>query len=133
MRLRRLHNGFSLVEVAIALGIFVFALVSLVGLMPVALSTARESLDMTVAAQLAAGEAARLEQLPYSALPDIPIVSWFDAVGAPLNSRDGAIYRLDTILSSSESDSLKRVIIAVSRSPNPEIRKSFCYLIFKRK
>lgn len=42
-----LHGGFSLVEVVIAMGIIAFALVALLGLMPVGLSTLRNAFDLT--------------------------------------------------------------------------------------
>jgi len=132
MRSWRALRGFSLVEVTIAMGIFAFALISLVGLMPTALSSARESLDLATAAQLAAGEAAKLHQIGYANLPSSPTVDFFDDIGAPLDTADGAIYRVDTVVGPSESNSLKRVAITVSRPTNAAFRQRFCYLVFKR-
>jgi uncharacterized protein (TIGR02598 family) len=53
--------GFSLVEVSIALGIVSIALLSVLGLMPVGLSTMRQAMDQTTEAQILrriSGEAA---------------------------------------------------------------------------
>jgi uncharacterized protein (TIGR02598 family) len=46
------HSGFSLVEVAMALGIFSFAIVGLVGLIPVSVATHKEAKVSTVLSQI---------------------------------------------------------------------------------
>lgn len=54
LRLRRVRAaGFSLVEVALAVGIAGFALVSLLGLLPIGLNTFRTAMDTSVCAQIA--------------------------------------------------------------------------------
>lgn len=54
LRLRRARvAGFSLVEVALAVGIAGFALVSLLGLLPIGLNTFRTAMDTSVCAQIA--------------------------------------------------------------------------------
>jgi uncharacterized protein (TIGR02598 family) len=54
LRLRRANAaGFSLVEVALAVGIAGFALVSLLGLLPIGLNTFRTAMDTSVCAQIA--------------------------------------------------------------------------------
>jgi uncharacterized protein (TIGR02598 family) len=50
---RRPHTGFSLVEVVIALGIVSFAVLAIVGMMPVALKSAQESMRETDATLIA--------------------------------------------------------------------------------
>ena len=60
-RVLRCRAAFSLVEVCLALGIVSFALLSVVGLMPVGLSAMRQAMDQTTEAQIArtiSGEAA---------------------------------------------------------------------------
>lgn len=60
-RVLRCQTAFSLVEVCLALGIVSFALLSVVGLMPVGLSAMRQAMDQTTEAQIArviSGEAA---------------------------------------------------------------------------
>src|SRR4051812_25866472 len=46
-------DGFSLVEVVLALGIVAFAVVAIMGMFPVALSSAKDSLSETHAAMIA--------------------------------------------------------------------------------
>lgn len=67
-RVRRGDAAFSLVEIALALGIMAFALVSVFGLMPLGLSTFRKASDISVGwqiAQLIIGEA---QQTDYDTL-----------------------------------------------------------------
>lgn len=45
--------GFSLIEVVLCLGIISFAMVSLLGLMPVGLRAFRQSIDVTTQSQIA--------------------------------------------------------------------------------
>lgn len=52
-RRRAVVAGFSLVEVALAVGIAGFALVSLLGLLPIGLNTFRTAMDTSVCAQIA--------------------------------------------------------------------------------
>jgi uncharacterized protein (TIGR02598 family) len=50
---RNSFRGFSLIEVVIALGVISFAMVGLMGLIPVGLKTSREAIDTTIQAQMA--------------------------------------------------------------------------------
>jgi uncharacterized protein (TIGR02598 family) len=49
----RHRGGFSLIEVALAIGITSFALLAIVGLLPVGTSTFRQAIDTAVTAQIA--------------------------------------------------------------------------------
>jgi Flp pilus assembly pilin Flp len=53
MRFRGHRSGFTLVEIALALGVVAFALVAIIGMLPVALESARESKLQTQAAFVA--------------------------------------------------------------------------------
>src|SRR5438067_2326768 len=53
MKLFRNKNGFSLVEVTIALGIGAFCLIAIFGLLPVGLTSNRNSVEQTKAAGVA--------------------------------------------------------------------------------
>lgn len=65
MKIRLQSNqGFSLVEVALALGIAGIALVAIVGLIPVGLNSNQASSEQTAAAGLAAGIVADLQATP---------------------------------------------------------------------
>lgn len=58
------HSGFSLVEVALALGVAVFALVAIIGLIPVGLNSNQTSSEQTAAAGLAAALVTDLRTTP---------------------------------------------------------------------
>lgn len=51
--IRRSRQAFTLVEVALALGIAAFALVPIFGLLPLGLQTSRSAVDLTISAQIA--------------------------------------------------------------------------------
>ena len=59
-------RAFSLVEVALALGIIAFALVAVVGIIPVGLQASRDAVDLTRTSMIAQDAAARLPTLPYT-------------------------------------------------------------------
>ena len=50
---RRKRAGFTLVETALALGIVAFALVPLIGLLPIGMQASRHASDLTIASQIA--------------------------------------------------------------------------------
>jgi len=59
--MRRGASGFSLVEVAIALGIVAFGLVAVLGLLPVGLNLAKDSSDEVIAVNIMAAISADLK------------------------------------------------------------------------
>jgi type II secretory pathway pseudopilin PulG len=61
---RRSSAGFSLIEVALALGLVAFALVAIVGLIPVGLNSNQASTNQTAASTVAAGIVADLLATP---------------------------------------------------------------------
>ncbi|MEZ0258039.1 MAG: hypothetical protein ACAI37_22360 [Chthoniobacter sp.] len=65
------QQAFSLVEVALALGIAAIALVAIVGLIPVGLNSNQASSEQTAAAGLAAGIVADLQAAPLAIPPEI--------------------------------------------------------------
>ena len=67
---RTREDGFSLVEVALAVGIAGFALVSLLGLLPVGLHTFRSAMDTSVCAQIAQRVFNDAQQADFSVLID---------------------------------------------------------------
>jgi len=66
----RVIRGFSLVEISLALGVVSFALVGILGLLPVALSTFRRAIDSTVSAQIADRIANEAAQTGFDQLAD---------------------------------------------------------------
>jgi len=128
---RRRCAAFSLVEVALALGLFAFALVALLGLLPVAFQACRDSLDISTAAQVADAVAARL-QANFSSLEQGDFVE-FDDRGDEATSSAAAVYRAKLLSRDSLSDSLDRVEVVVSRSNTSAQGRHFCYLIFNNR
>ena len=66
---RPLSAGFSLIEVALALGVAAFALVAIIGLIPIGLNSNQTSSEQTAAAGLAAGIVADLRATPVTIPP----------------------------------------------------------------
>lgn len=62
------RSGFSLVEVILALGICTFALIAIMGLLPVALDSAGEALTMARRAKVIQQVSHDLQQAPFSSL-----------------------------------------------------------------
>lgn len=86
-------GGFSLVEVTMAMGIFIFGLVAILGLFPTALQTSRASLDLFTAAQLSRAVVADLERGEFSALsPSLQDEHFFNDRGKEIpESPDAAL------------------------------------------
>ena len=65
------RQAFSLVEVALALGIAAVALVAIIGLIPIGLNSNQASSEQTAAAGLAAGIVADLRATPVAIPPEV--------------------------------------------------------------
>ncbi|MCC6356393.1 MAG: hypothetical protein IT577_21100 [Verrucomicrobiae bacterium] len=94
---RESEGAFSLTEVVLALAVFSLAIVSLLGLMSVAISTQRDSLMETTAANAAAAiinerRSAPLADIADAVLPRLSDLRGLDASGASIESEtvDGA-------------------------------------------
>ncbi len=126
--------AFSLVEVVMALGIFTFALVAILGLLPAAVLSARESLNLAASLQLADQLHARLNAAPSASLKtgEPPQTYFFNDLGAELDNTeaDKAIYKASVSLEAADSDHLVRVAITI-RPATGGATRSFSYLIFK--
>jgi uncharacterized protein (TIGR02598 family) len=75
---RRSGNlGFSLVEVTLAIGIIAFAIVPMLGLIPMGLSTSRQAVDNTIEAQIIQQLSNQAQQTDFSQLSSLttPTVS----------------------------------------------------------
>lgn len=82
-------NGaaFTLVEVVLALGVFVFAIMAIVGLVPVSLQTARESIKITRQSAILEHVNSDLQRKGFSSLSSLTTLSWmFDSDGNPLST-----------------------------------------------
>ncbi len=64
---RKSAGAFSLIEVAIAIGVFAFAIVGILALFPVAMQSARESRDETIVVNIARMVMSELRASPFNA------------------------------------------------------------------
>ena len=89
-------DGFSLVEVVVAIGIVSFAVLSTFGLLSVATDTGKRARDEQSAAQLAQNEFQRIRSLSSVNFPATYITRYYDAslndLGITLNG--AAVYQL---------------------------------------
>jgi len=125
-------RAFSLVEVVAALGIFVFSLVALLGLLPVALQSARDSLDISTALELAEKLSAKFNGVAFTSLSTIPspVIYYYNDIGEEVSaSSDAAVYQASVELGASESPQLIRVAISVRLAQGSPAPHEFCYLI----
>ncbi|SDT95107.1 Verru_Chthon cassette protein B [Verrucomicrobium sp. GAS474] len=84
------ERGFSLIEVALSLGIVSFAMVSLLALIPVGLGSFQKAMKLTVEAQIVQGITADLGLKKYSDLA--PVDYFYDVQGLPVTSASGRVY-----------------------------------------
>lgn len=119
-------RAFSLVEVAMALGVFAFAILGLVGLIPVAVNTHREAKQDTVLSQITQRLSAEVLLTDVQLLSDLDgFERAFDAEGREVASSDPlAVYRAKILLvgyqapgASSPSDSLQRAVFYAVHDP----------------
>lgn len=83
-------QGFSLVEVVMALGIMSFALMGIVGLLPAGLSQFRQAVDVTTKAQISQELTSMVQRTEFSDLSEFgtegsPKISYYDSEGAELD------------------------------------------------
>lgn len=81
--------GFSLVEVTIALGLLSFAAVAIIGILPVGLTSIRQSMNQTVEAQIVRSIAA---QSVTASFTNLARTAYYDTDGQSLESASGAYY-----------------------------------------
>lgn len=89
-------RGFSLVEVALAMGIISFAFVTVFGLLPVGLDVSRRAIDTTVAGQITQQMINQAQQTDFSGLPNLAAAS----VASPLVFDDQGSKAADPALAS---------------------------------
>jgi uncharacterized protein (TIGR02598 family) len=92
------HGGFSLIEVTLAIGITSFALLAILGLLPVGMNTFRQAIDTAVTAQIAQRIVNDAQQTDFdtlnanlaSGIPD----RYFDDQGNEVLPASGYIYQV---------------------------------------
>lgn len=83
VRKPRSHQGFTLVEVVLAIGIIALAFVPVLGLLPVGANVAREAIDTTVESQITQLMTNQAQQTDFSSLKDLSATptQYFDYQG----------------------------------------------------
>ena len=97
-RLRRTLGGFSLVEITLALGIVTFALVGIVGVLPLAMTSSRQSFDKNRAAAIAATLFTSFRSQPFQSVGYLD--GQFDPNGQPVSSPTVAPLDLNAVSTS---------------------------------
>ena len=93
VRLSRRPRGFSLVEVALALGIVSFGLMVSVSLLPVSLKTIRDASERTIESQLVDAVKSDLLMTPYGTLrSSSPLSYYFDQEGMAQDTQSSETY-----------------------------------------
>jgi len=123
-------HGFSLVECALALGVVAFALVSIMGLMPLGLAAFSKAVDTSTGSRIVQQVVTDLQQSP--TLPAQQPFRYFDVEGtrqASGSAQPGApapIYHVNTVVTSSsrlpggEESNLATVLIEIAKNPKGE-------------
>lgn len=130
-------RAFTLIEVTLALGIFAFALISIVGLLPAAMKSTRDSVEIAAATQIANQIVADYAQGGFALSGSETY--YFDDLGARTNG-SGWLYRADVSLGSVVledggsplTDNLARLSIEVSSVRNPGNPHRFAHLLINQ-
>jgi len=136
--LRRGRRAFSLVEVAMAIGILGFSMVTIMGLIPVAMKTSRQSMDRNIETRMLQTVRSELIKFPSSLLPDTTNFS-FDVDGDFLTGTNAGgpreHYRImvsnqpATVLPSAQSSSnLRTSLLNISNTVRGEARTNSLHL-----
>ena len=88
---KRSDQGFSLVEISLALGIIAFAFIALLGLLPVGLQTFRQAIDTGNEARIMQSFMTKLEATEFSRIRDLDFekgeeIFYFDEEGMPTDT-----------------------------------------------
>lgn len=83
-------QGFSLIEVVLALGVVSFAMVSLLALIPVGLASFKKAMSLTVEAQIVQRMSSEIGLRQYSQLASS--TNFFDVQGTPTTSATDRVY-----------------------------------------
>ncbi len=133
-------TAFSLVEVILALGVFTFALMGLIGLLPMGLSNLKKAIDTTTEARIVQRISNELSQTEYDQIPDFATY-YFDENGQILsNSSDGYIYAAQFTASkstailgaSAPSTNLTTVVITITSPKKAKYTATYTKWIAKK-
>jgi uncharacterized protein (TIGR02598 family) len=83
-------RAFSLIEVVIAIGIFAFAIVPIIGLLGSGMGTLKDSMSDTVRSDIARRVVGEYQRMPYSNLRSgTSVTNFYDVEGIPTNPISG--------------------------------------------
>ena len=109
----RNQAGFSLIEVALAVAVISFALVAILGLMPVGLKSAAEAGDATRTSMLEANAEADIRATvsptDFTSATARTVTRYYDQQGILLTSATGAFYRVDATIGNTWTTPLANV------------------------
>ena len=111
--------GFSLVEVVLSLGIVSFALVPLLGILPIGLGVSRSAVDLTLTAQIGQRMVSMIEQTGYSSYASLETsYYYFDDEGQPVTVAAGAAPPANAIYTASivQAQTAKNSLITADAS-----------------
>lgn len=120
--------AFSLVEVTLALAILAFALVGIVGLMPVGLRAMGDALDDTASSLVARRLMGEVRQSSLDAILANPMnARFFDAEGqeVPGAGDPFAIYQTTVVATAASSPNLVKIKVLVARNGGYQPGRSF--------
>ncbi len=114
---RKSARGFSLAEVVIALGITSFALVAMLGVIPVGLQSIKDSVQVTSQAAITETLVANAQRTPWDKLDAWNgTVRYFSVEGRPLANANSAVFEVTTLL-------VKSVPAASSGLPHQQLAR----------
>jgi len=125
-RRRRRADGFSLVEVVLAIGIIAFAFVAMFGLLPVGMTTFRQALDNSLGTQIVQRLINEAQQTDYPTLIATPVgpLRYFDDQGNEVTAIKDSIYTAEVSVMAptalppnTKTDSLATVTIKLANNP----------------
>jgi len=104
-KIRRTRAAFSLVEVTLAIGIFGFAFTTIVGLIPVGLTTFRHAMDASVGSQICQRVINDAQQTDFDVLTQgangssvAKPVRYFDGEGNAVTDPAKSVYQVNTVV-----------------------------------
>ena len=119
-------SGFSLVEVAMALGIIAFSVMALIGLIPTGLSTFHKAVGLSVGTQIVQHVVADVQQSDFSQLSQQNTPLYFDDQGNQVASSK-FLYEVNVVVNTpagmpggGTSPNLASVLIEVVRNPGKQ-------------
>lgn len=126
--------AFTLIEIALSIAVIAFALTAIVGLVPIGLTAARESVESTVSANILAAAMNDLRQRAFSEIEALeaagPSLLWFDDQGFAVSDAnkadaiyevrveiaDGRLPRASGVSPAATGD-LKTIVLRIAHNP----------------